>query len=316
MSDFKRIVKMKTGGSVSKAIGAYEKRERKSEQKSDMTQDKSMVKKGVRQHEAALHKGEPKTELKLKAGGRAKKSVGTVKKFEKASGQYGAKKGPADKKNIQQAKQFKPAFKKGGKVKKYNGEDGSWVSKGVDAVKSAGKNLYENVMGTEEQNRIAKQQIDEQAAKGSKLAKFFGGKAQAPSAPVAKCKGGKMTKKYAAGGSIDDDVRSRAMKWLEAGSPEQPTGEAVAPSAPVAQVKPVRRIKTAAAKLPMPDYSNEDLDKIDAQIAEKTRRSKRTPRQMLEEESEYTIKPDLQVKGERLMKGAGLTFKRGGRTCK
>ena len=286
MSDFKRIVKMKAGGSVSKAIGAYEKRERKSEGKADLSQDKAMVKKGVKQHEAALHKGEPKTELKLKAGGRAKKKVGTVKKFEKASGQYGAKKTAADKKNIAGAKQFKPAFKCGGKVKKYNGEDGSWVDKGISAVKAAGKNLYENVMGTEEQNRIAQQQIDEQATKGSKLAKFFGGKAAAPSAPVQKCNGGSMKKKkYAAGGSIDDDVRSRAMKWIESGSPAQPTGEASAPSAPVAPAKPARRVKAAAAKLPMPDYSNEDLDRMDAEIAEKTRRSKRTPRQMLEEES-------------------------------
>jgi hypothetical protein len=53
---------------------------------------------------------------------------------------------------------------------------------------------------------------------------------------------------------------------------------------------------------------------MDAEIAEKTRRSKRTPRQMLEEESEYTVKPDLQVKGERLMKTMGL--KRGGKAKK
>jgi len=305
MDDFKRIVKMKTGGSVSKAISAYEKRERKSEEKSDMGQDKAMVKKGVKQHEAALHKGEPKTELKLKQGGRAKKATGTVKKFEKASGQYGAKKTSEDKKNIAGAKKFKPAFKCGGNVKKYSGENGSYVTKAVDAVKSAGKNLYENVMGTPEQNRIGQEYMDKQATEGSKLAKFLGGKAKEP---VAKCGGGKMTKKkYAAGGSIDDDVRSRAMKWIESGSPEQEV-------APVAPVKPVKRAK--AAKLPLPDYSNEDLDKIDAQIAEKTRRSKRTPRQMLEEESEYTVKPDLQTKGERLMKGAGLTFKRGGKACK
>jgi len=249
MEDFKRIVKMKTGGSVSKAIAAYEKRERKSEEKSDMAQDKAVVKKAIAMHDKQEHPGE-KTDLsKLKKGGRTKKAVGTVKKFAKASGQYGAKKDAADIKKIKEAKQFKP----------------------------------------------------------KKLA--IGGPLQEPGKPAPMCGGGKA-KKYAEGGStssIDEDVRSRAMKWLESGSPEQEV-------APVKAVKPVRRAK--AAKLPMPDYSNEDLDRMDAEIAEKTRRSKRTPRQMLEEESEYTIKPDLQVKGERLMKNVGLKFKRGGRTCK
>jgi hypothetical protein len=334
MEGFKTLAKgvkcFKEGGSVYKS-----RHSEKTEKDVDVKQDKAIVKKAFAMHDKQEHKGE-KTDLsKLKNGGRAKKKVGTVKKFEKASGEYGAKKGPADKKNIQQAKLFKPAFKKGGKVKKYSGEDGSWVDKGIDAVKSAGKSLYENVMGTEEQNRIAKQQIDEQATKGSKLAKFFGGKAQAPSAPVQKCGGGSMKKKkYAAGGSIDEDVRERARKWIEAGSPENTeTAET-----PVAPAKPVRRAKPA--KLPMPDYSNEDLDRMgmnkdlkqpefdreehspwmreyrkeEAKTAEKTRRSKRTPGQMLREESEYTIKPDLQVKGERLMKNIGM--KRGGKAKK
>jgi hypothetical protein len=33
--------------------------------RSDAAQDKRLVQKGVRQHEAALHKGKPKTKLKL-----------------------------------------------------------------------------------------------------------------------------------------------------------------------------------------------------------------------------------------------------------
>jgi hypothetical protein len=107
MEDFKSNTKMqcfKEGGQVK-----YETRkEHKEEMKSDMSQDKSMVKKGVRQHEVALHKGQPKTELKLKAGGRAKKAAGTVKKFDKASGQYGAKKTDGDIKRIKDAKNFKP----------------------------------------------------------------------------------------------------------------------------------------------------------------------------------------------------------------
>jgi hypothetical protein len=119
MDGFKSLPKMqcfKEGGSVKNKMPAFLKKETKSEVKMDKAQDKSMVKKGVKQHESALHKGEPKTELKLKTGGRAKKATGTVKKFEKASGEYGAKKTAADKKNIKEAKQFKPAFKNGGKA--------------------------------------------------------------------------------------------------------------------------------------------------------------------------------------------------------
>lgn len=178
MEDFKRIVKMKTGGSVSKAIGAYEKRERKAEVSEDIAQDKSMVKKGIRQHESALHKGEPKTELTFKKGGRTKKEVGTVKKYKCGGGVYGAKKTAEDKKSIAAAKRCKPKMAEGGGV--------------IDTIKAAGKSLYENVMGTPEQNKAAQESMNKQAAKGSKLAKFFGGKADAESAPVEKCGGGKM----------------------------------------------------------------------------------------------------------------------------
>jgi hypothetical protein len=73
----KKIACFKEGGQV-----AYESRkERKEEEKADIAQDKKIVKKAVGQHESKLHKGEPKTELKLKTGGRAKKKEGTVKKY-------------------------------------------------------------------------------------------------------------------------------------------------------------------------------------------------------------------------------------------
>ena len=190
MEDFKRIVKMKPGGSVSKAIAAYEKRERKTEESADIAQDKSLVKKGVRQHEAALHKGEPKTELTFKQGGRAKKSAGTVRKYKTGGtveNAYAAKKTDKDIKDISNTKRQKPQMLCGGKsVRKY--AEGGGV---LESIKSAGKSLYENVMGTPEQNKIAQESMDKQAAKGSKLAKFFGGKADAPSAP-AKKRGGKV----------------------------------------------------------------------------------------------------------------------------
>jgi hypothetical protein len=106
MEDFKSNAKMqcyKEGGQVKYAS----RKGHKEEMKSDMAQDKSLVKKGVSQHESSLHKGQPKTELKLKNGGRAKKANGTVKKFDKASGEYSAKKTDADIKRIEGAKKFK-----------------------------------------------------------------------------------------------------------------------------------------------------------------------------------------------------------------
>jgi hypothetical protein len=111
MDDFKKIIKMKTGGSVDKAIEAYEKRERKTEVSGDIAQDKTLVKKGVKQHEANLHKGQPKTELKLKQGGRAKKEGGCVGRY-KAGGTvenaYGSPKTKKDIKDIANTKRQKP----------------------------------------------------------------------------------------------------------------------------------------------------------------------------------------------------------------
>lgn len=88
MEDFKKLPKMqcfKTGGKVSqKFVNAMEKQFPKGATVTpaeDEAEDKKMVKKAVGQHESKLHKGEPKTELKLKTGGRAKKEKGTVKKY-------------------------------------------------------------------------------------------------------------------------------------------------------------------------------------------------------------------------------------------
>lgn len=111
MEDFKKIIKMKTGGSVDKAIEAYEKRERKTEVSGDIAQDKSMIKKGVKQHESKLHKGEPKTELKLRQGGRAKKEGGCVGRYKsggKVENAYGTPKTDKDIKDIANTKRQKP----------------------------------------------------------------------------------------------------------------------------------------------------------------------------------------------------------------
>jgi len=222
MEGFKTLAKgvkcYKEGGSVYKS-----RHSEKREMSEDIAQDKKIVKKAFAMHDKQEHHGE-KTDLsKLKKGGRAKKcGGGTVNRY-KAGGEvtnvYEAKKTSGDKDNIRKTKLIKPTkadapsapidklkgipmeFKKGGKIKKYSGEEGSYVTKAVDEmykyavpefVRSAATSLKNNVMGTPEQNRIAKEDIDKQAAKGSKLAKFFGGNADAKSAPVEKCGGGKM----------------------------------------------------------------------------------------------------------------------------
>jgi hypothetical protein len=106
MEGFKTNPKMqcfKEGGQVK-----YETRkEHKEEIAADINQDKKIVKKAFKMHDTQSHEGEKTNLSKLKKGGRAKKESGTVKKYDKASGQYGAKKTAADNKNIAQAKQFK-----------------------------------------------------------------------------------------------------------------------------------------------------------------------------------------------------------------
>jgi hypothetical protein len=171
MEDFKANPKMqcfKEGGQVK-----YESRKEHAEEvKADVNQDKKIVKKAFKIHDTQSHEGK-KTDLsKLNKGGRAKKAKGSVKKFEKASGQYGAKKTDGDIKNIKDAKNFKPVKLCGGKgVKKYEG--GGSV---FDTIKSGATKLKENLLGTEEQNKIAQENLNKQATQGSKLAKFLGGK--------------------------------------------------------------------------------------------------------------------------------------------
>jgi hypothetical protein len=145
MEGFKTLPKgvkcFKEGGSVYKS-----RHSEKSEEKSDIKQDKAMVKKGVSQHEAALHKGAPKTDVKLKTGGRAKKECGTVKKFEKASGEYGAKKGADDLKRIKEAKQFKPEkMAAGGQPGATEAQQKYYNKNKADAKVKEDKALYEAV---------------------------------------------------------------------------------------------------------------------------------------------------------------------------
>jgi hypothetical protein len=231
MDGFNKLPKMqcfKEGGAVKTKMPAFLKKESKSEGKKDLSQDKAMVKKGVKQHESALHKGEPKTELKLKTGGRAKKAAGTVKKFEKASGEYGAKKTATDKKNIAGAKKFVPAFKDGGKacapsaakkaknkpakmcgggMPKYSGKDGSYVDVKdpqalVDKIaleeNTADANIIPNALKAVK--RVGKKAI--KSAKDMLSGQGAVSDAERQSIDnIAKKKGGKV-KKYAEGGSV------------------------------------------------------------------------------------------------------------------
>ena len=182
MDDFKKLPKMqcfKTGGSVKPKAMCYGGKMKKGGEvdAADIKQDKAIVKKAIKMHDAQEHKGEHTDLSKLRKGGRAKKEMGTVKKYKTGGGVYGAKKTDADIKSIDEAKKFKPAMLCGGKsVKKYSGEDGSYVTKAVDTVKSVGNDLKDKILGTPEQNRIAQEQMDKQATEGSKLAKMLGGK--------------------------------------------------------------------------------------------------------------------------------------------
>lgn len=150
MEGFKKLPKgvqcFKEGGAVYKS-----RHSEKSEVSEDIAKDKQIVKKAVSIHDKQQHEGKKTDLTKLKKGGRAKKEVGNVKKFEKASGEYGAKKDAADIENIKGAKQFKPVKLCAGKsVKKY--ADGGSI---IDTIKQGARSLKENVMGTPEQNRLA-----------------------------------------------------------------------------------------------------------------------------------------------------------------
>ena len=84
MSEFRPMIKMKTGGSVSKAVATHEKKEMAAEKKGmhmDVAEDKKLIKKAVNLHDDQLHEG-AKTDLStLKKGGRCKKTGGTVRKY-------------------------------------------------------------------------------------------------------------------------------------------------------------------------------------------------------------------------------------------
>jgi hypothetical protein len=117
MDGFKSLPKMqcfKEGGSVKPKAMCYGGKMKKGGEvdKTDIAQDKKVVKKAFAMHDKQEHPGE-KTDLsKLKKGGRSKKEAGTVRKY-KAGGDvtnvYEAKKKAGDKDAIKKVKQITPA---------------------------------------------------------------------------------------------------------------------------------------------------------------------------------------------------------------
>jgi hypothetical protein len=114
LDGFKKIVKMKIGGSVSKAIAKCSGGKMKKGGEvdaADIKQDKAIVKKAFSMHDKQEHGGE-KTDLsKLKRGGRSKKEAGTVRKFKtggSVTNVYEAKKSSGDIDNIRKTKDIVP----------------------------------------------------------------------------------------------------------------------------------------------------------------------------------------------------------------
>ena len=191
----------KVGGSVkSEAYCGGGKAMKKGGDVSDVTQDKAMIKKAFKQHDKAEHDKEP-TEIKLRNGGRTAKKQGTVRKF-KTGGSvvntYEAKKSSGDKDNIKKVKDIKPG-------------------KATASSKAAIKPAFKGSDIEKEKSKPAGDAVSILKVKptGDKKANVRSG-----------AKGG--PNRYAEGGevidmrdnknnSISDDVRARAMKFLETG---------------------------------------------------------------------------------------------------
>jgi hypothetical protein len=196
MEDFKSNTKMqcfREGGSVK-----YESRkEHKEEVSKDIAADKKVVKKAFKIHDKQEHPGE-KTDLsKLKKGGRAKKEVGTVKKYACGGGVYGAKKTKEDIKSIDAAKNCAPKKLSNSKsVKKM--ADGRLTAPlaGQGAISGAERAALQNALpggqGMGSPNDMERRRMMERAKNAMKYlgpqqqSEFVnqGGMATAPSAPV------------------------------------------------------------------------------------------------------------------------------------
>jgi hypothetical protein len=213
MEDFKSNTKMqcfKEGGSVK-----YESRKQhKEEVSADIAQDKKVVKKAFKIHDTQSHEGK-KTDLsKLKKGGRAKKELGTARKFIKpADAPSGAKGGPnkyktggsvtnvyeakkdsGDKDNIKKVKDIKAAKLCGGKSVRKMAAGGALEGQGIisDTERAALQGVLPGGQGMGSANDMERRRMMERAKNATKYlgpaqqSEFVnqGGMATAPSAPV------------------------------------------------------------------------------------------------------------------------------------
>ena len=206
MEGFTKLPKMqhfKEGGTVKTKNMCYGGKMKKGGEveSADIAEDKKLIKKAFKQHDKAEHDKEP-TEIKLRKGGRAKKTVGTVNKY-KAGGTvnnvYEAKKSSGDLDNIQKTKDIKPG-------------------KAAAPSKAATKPNFKGSDVAKEKNKPSGDAMPLIRSKQS------GKKAAAPSGaggPDAYKKGGKI-KKMADGGIMDAISNAgTSLKNNVMGTPEQ-----------------------------------------------------------------------------------------------
>ena len=217
MEDFKKLPKMqhfKTGGSVKAMCYGGKMKKGGEVDAADIKQDKAIVKKAFKLHDEQEHQGE-KTDLStLKKGGRAKKAVGTVKKF-KTGGSvdnvYGAKKKTGDLDNIQKTKDIKPTKLCGGKsVKKMadGGSTGLQQAALLNALPGKANELERAQMAARARNALKylgpAQQSQFVNQGGMNPAPTNVGAPAGSTIPAGRKKGGKV-KKYADGSSVSTD---------------------------------------------------------------------------------------------------------------
>jgi len=239
MDGFKTLPKMqcfKVGGSVKKeAYCGGGQAMKKGGEVMDEKQDKAMIKKAFKQHDRAEHDKEP-TEIKLKRGGRSKKSVGTVRKF-KTGGSvvntYEAKKSSGDLDNIKKTKDIKP-------------------SKASAPSKAAIKPAFKGSDIEKEKNKPAGHKDPYLKSKQS---------GKSASAPTGAKRG---PNKYKEGGEVidmrdnakndvGDDARARARKFLETGKKDSDeTSKSITKSAPKSAPK------SSSSKSSDKDYSDQN----------------------------------------------------------
>ena len=189
----------KEGGAVYKS-----RHSEKNEMSEDVAQDKKIVKKAFTMHDAQEHKGDHTDLSKLKKGGRAKKPVGTVKKYKtggKVENQYAAKKTDKDIKDIANTKRQKPellcgggkAYAEGGSVKQAGAtpKQQKYYDKNMaDAKAKEDKAMYEAIgsRGDAALKGMEKGRMDTMGTaykKGGKAKKMNTGGSTGPISPIA-----------------------------------------------------------------------------------------------------------------------------------